>query len=255
MKRSVAGHNVEAIIRHSTEYIHGQIADAKRTGLASLTAYRQIGAALKITKEAMSGVCGSFGKWAQDNFGFSKQWRTRLMRLDTEWANFGIARAWAEVEGTLTGGREFSVDGALALIERWRCATQPGYASSKRRNRRASSESAAVDEPTAASGETEVERLRRLLKAEKQRNSVLTREIAALKTGSAGRRPPNIDPQITARASKVAELWVRGGTHGEREAAKERLRNMADQLDIGFPTFVRACRITTPPDYPFAQAA
>jgi hypothetical protein len=55
----------------------------KQSGLASLEAYRDAGAALRELKELLPR--GDFGPVAQARCGCSKQWRAQLMRLDREW--------------------------------------------------------------------------------------------------------------------------------------------------------------------------
>jgi hypothetical protein len=213
---------------------------------------------LKVAKEAMAGRQGWFGQWTKDQFGYSKQWRTRLMSLDTQWKSFGLAVIWAESQGVTVGRREFSVDGALELVERWRRDTDPEYAASRKRKAKKSSRLDPV-EPDAAAPEdseaAEVQRLRALLEAERLRSKQMSVRITQLQADLRRAMPPCVKPQTIRRAEKAAELWRRGGTDHESLAAKERLRDMADRLDIGFPSFLRACSIETPADYNFAKAA
>ena len=246
--KAAPGDNVAAIVKDNARRIRERKKKAESSGLASLEAYRDIGSILRDTKTILAPYRGEFGRWATEEFGFEKQWRSLLMRLSENWDDFLKAKQQAEAEGRVLT-KEYSVEGALRFIESWRRARVSGHAD--RQSRRASSKTAREKEDTSNSGaggasapdgEAEVNRLRQ--------------QVRDLEEQLAHRRSrPTIDRDTRERAQKVGELWRRGGTPGECAAALERLREIADRLDIGFPSFLRACRISRPEDQPLSRAA
>ena len=92
---------------------------AQKSSEQSLDEHRAIGEALLKAKPL---VRRGYLKWAKEKFGFSKQWCARLTKLAVSWDDCLTARSWAEEQGQLPGN-EFSVDGALALIRRWKVET------------------------------------------------------------------------------------------------------------------------------------
>lgn len=100
--------------------------------MACLAAFRDIGEALEETwdihHEAAPGPSArrAFSAWCDEN-DFDREWRARLMRLAADWQGIKAAVQWAQAtKGRELGRKEYSVDGALALVEEWLIADPAG---------------------------------------------------------------------------------------------------------------------------------
>src|SRR5271166_4910792 len=107
---------VESLVSRCNESLQR----GKQSGLASLEAHRDAGAALRELKELLPR--GQFGPEAQARCGCSKQWRACLIKLDCEWDKIEAARRWAKTNGRELFRKAYTVDGALALLKVWRRA-------------------------------------------------------------------------------------------------------------------------------------
>jgi hypothetical protein len=198
----------------------------KQGGLASLEAYRDAGAALVELKELLPR--GKFGRVAEQRCHCTKQWRSRLMRLASEWSDIGTALHWAESIGRQVDRRAYSVDGALALVKAWRLAAS-GAAASNRQHQTA--------RPSSAS----------LLRVLKDRLSAATELIKVLedelaKSRSVEQHRQEIDASERDEVRNVMARWLRGGADGESYAAAQQLHGLACRLGWDHVLeLVRAC--------------
>jgi hypothetical protein len=201
----------------------------KQSGLASLEAYRDAGAALRELKELLPR--GDFGPVAQARCGCSKQWRAQLMRLDREWDNVLTALRWAESSGRQFGRKAYSVDGALALIKAWRRA-ESGAAPPNPTCRTAKPSSASLLRENAV--------FKYRLNASTELIKVLEEELA--KSRSAEQHRQDIDAPDRDEIRKLTACWLRGGTDGESYAAARQLHEFACRLGWDHVLdLVRAC--------------
>jgi hypothetical protein len=83
----------------------------------SLKTHAEIGAGLNQLKCIIPH--GDFGRYVETHLRLKKQWRVRLMKLAAEWTDVLKAFEWAGAMGLMIRS-EFSVDGALALLGKWR---------------------------------------------------------------------------------------------------------------------------------------
>jgi hypothetical protein len=82
----------------------------------SLQAYRQAGIGLMQLKDMLPH--GQFLKEVEIRFRIGKSWAASLMRLADKWDDVERAVNWMREKGPLS----LSVDGALALVKKWRQA-------------------------------------------------------------------------------------------------------------------------------------
>jgi hypothetical protein len=82
----------------------------------SLQAHCQAGIGLMRLKEMLPH--GQFLNEVKTRFGIGKQWSASLMKLAHDWDDIEHAVTWARESGPLS----LSVDGALALVKKWRQA-------------------------------------------------------------------------------------------------------------------------------------
>lgn len=241
-----ASSNSDASLEYLVASIKRSLASAQGAGMDTLYAFKDIGTGLLEAKEITSGTKGAFGAWCDANFNFSKEWRARLMKLAAAWADFIAAKEWAEAQGRLLGRKEFSVDGALAFINEWEKATNPEPEAEG-----GEGEGEGGEGGEKAKKETAAEKLRRELAEALERIRVLEDELRAARgegpkakakeKASAGTGSNPIDPATRSRAKKVYALYQRGGTDGEKAAAKSRLEEMAAKFSMDFDAFVKAC--------------
>lgn len=241
-----ANNNAGAALQFIRESIKGNMIQAEGAGLDTLRAFRFIGDSLGEAKDILGK--GDFGKWAEAEFGFSKEWRARLMRLAKLWEGVEAAMLWAQGEGRILGRKEYSVDGALALLAEWareqpeaaralgaafaEIADKEAEKAEKKAARQAEAEGDEGEGGEAGEGESEAERLRKALAEALAEIAKLRAEVQNLKAGAAqGEAPkgeaPEVDAKLKARARKVRTLAEKGATEGERDAAKARLAEMA----------------------------
>lgn len=221
---------------------------AKAATRTSLEDLRVVGETLNEAKETLAGKKGAFGEWCDKaGFPFDKTWRARLMKLAANWDAI-----MAAVEALPEDKRKWSVDGVLAIwaaAERAKAAPEGGS--------EGAGEGEAEGEPKAkAKKETEAEKLRRLLAealAEVERLRLENEKLkggakAGPKTGFSqgpkGGASAGVDAATKARAKKVWGLYTRGGTEGEKSAAKARLEEMAGKAGLSFDDFVAACGLS-----------
>jgi hypothetical protein len=258
--------NTDATLDFLRSNILDNLRQANGAGLDTLRAFRAIGRDLTEAKEAIGPTPkGAFGKWCEENFPFSKQWRARLMALHADWRGVELAMAWAE--GTMKrvlGRKEYSVDGALALLAEWiksapeeaeaagygakvEEAEQKAEVARQRKAEKDAEEAAGAEERQKA--ETEAESLRRLLAKALDRIKALEAENARLrgeapkadKAEEAQAQAAKVDKATKARAKKVAAMVERPGQPGEALAAWDRLAAMGEKLGLTLADFLAAC--------------
>lgn len=240
--RFARNHNFLAACAATIMERYGKAKAATRSSLEDL---RVVGETLNDAKETLKDVKGGFGKWCEEaGFPFDKTWRARLMKLAANWDAIIAA-----VEALPEDKQKWSVDGVLAI---WAAAEKAKKAEAEGDN--AGWEGEGVGEPKAkAKKETEAERLRRLLAEALAEVKRLKAENAALKGGakaeakakpngsSQGSSSGTVDAATKARAKKVWGLYTRGGTDGEKSAARSRIEEMAAKFSMDFDAFVKAC--------------
>lgn len=231
--------NLDPFLNELAARARNNLERARTAGEESLQAFRDFGLVLIEAEQLLPR--GRFGKWVKDQFDCGKSWSARVRTLARAWSDFASAKIWAEALGRVLGRREYSVDGALELISQWRQATNPtDFPGPQGRQKR----------------ETLLDKLRHELDAEREARRNLENEMKALKARRARTGAPvSVDAGTQNRAIKVAGLWTRGATDGERDAAEYQLRRIADGLDISFPSLLRACKINAPTDWTSRRAA
>lgn len=258
--------NTNAALDHIRSMILTDIERSKGAGRETLEAFVRIGERLREAKEMIgTETKGAFGAWCEGNFPFSKEWRARLMKLAAEWPTILRVMDALEAKGKVLGRKEFSVDGALALVAAF-CKEYPDDAAAMGLGEKveAAKEQAAKAEQRKAEREsakaetmTEAERLRAMLAEAMERIRVLEAELSRAKgkgpkgnakaddaAGPKGNAPgPNVDKATATRARKVAEMALRPGHYGEALAAWERLREMAAKAGADMEAFLTACGI------------
>lgn len=251
---------------------------AEGAGLDTLISFRDIGANLAEAKEALAGTGkGAFGKWCDEHFPFSKEWRARLMKLAAEWEYVREAMKWATSTGRILGRKEYSVDGALALADEW-IKTIASYhddelgdiltaypalgeritAIREKATKRAAEGGDGEGGEGSGSGskrkkaDGEAEELRKALAEALERVAALEAENAKLRGSKGTKAKPegeqpkgNVDATTKARAKKVYELAVKGATAGERGAARGRIEEMAVKAGLDTLAFLAACGLDT----------
>ena len=243
--RFARNHNFLAACAATIMERYGKAKAATRSSLEDL---RVVGETLNDAKETLKDVKGGFGKWCEEaGFPFDKTWRARLMKLAANWDAIIAA-----VEALPEDKQKWSVDGVLAI---WAAAEKAKKAEAEAEGGNAGWEGEGGEgEPKAkAKKETEAERLRRLLAEALAEVKRLKAENEALKGSSKAeaKAKPNgsskgsssgtVDAATKARAKKVWGLYTRGGTDGEKAAAKSRIEEMAAKFSMDFDSFVKAC--------------
>lgn len=254
-------HNANATLDAIKGEVLNALENAKGAGLDTLRSFRDIGRGLAEAKELIGPTPkGAFGKWCEENFPFSKQWRARLMQLAAEWKAVEAAMAWAQGLGRVLGRKEYSVDGALALVAEWIKADPAGAEAlglgervqAEEEKAAKAQERAREKADRAQAEETEAEALRRMLAEALERIKALEEENARLRGGpkakgkaqaeeKAKAQGPEVDKATKARAGKVYGLAVKGATKGERDAARARLAEMAAKVGADVAAFLAAC--------------
>jgi hypothetical protein len=207
----------------------------RQGGLASLHSYRDAGATLRELKELAPR--GDFGRIADTRCGCSKQWRARLMMLDREWQSVQTAMRWAESSGRVLGRKAYSVDGALALLNEWRRAEAGGARLTQ---------SSRTGKPRAASTLQEIAILKETVGAARAYIAGLEQELAAFRSVASNTPRQEIDGHTCDKIRKVAALWLRGGTDGERSSAVNQLWVIARRLGWNLRDLLRECAIESP---------
>ena len=184
---------------------------------------------------------GQFGAVASQQCGCSKQWRARLMLLDQDWADIQAALRWAEDRGRQLGAKAYSVDGALALAKEWRRARSGDSHTAKRSPGTAKARLESVLRENAA--------LTDKLSAAKAYIAGLEAQLAAFKPRVPATCPEDPDERTQDRVQKVAALWHRGGTQGERTSAVNQLFTIAGRLGCDLPSLLRDCGVESPADW------
>ena len=211
------------------------LARGQHGGLASLLAYRDAGAALRALKVLLPR--GQFGPVASQQCGCSKQWRARLMLLDKEWANIEAALQWAKGLGRELGSKAYSVDGALAITRQWRRVHFGNGGVAHQKPRRSRVEGTIPDTATLKNG----------LSAAKAYIAALEELVADLQ--SATFEPQELDAPTRLKLQKVAALWCRPGTEGERHSAAHKLLAIARHLGWKLSALLKECDIESPVDW------
>jgi hypothetical protein len=256
--------NNEAFLAGCKDNILSNLRIASGAGKESLTAFAQIGQDLLEAKEAIGHTPrGAFGTWCEANFPFSKEWRARLMKLAGDWKAIRAAMAWAESKGQVLGRKEYSVDGAFALLADYLAKAEisdieadcgPEYADRAREAeaKAADKEQAKADKAEAKGKEkSEAETLREQLAEALERIRALEDELRIAKGGKAkpeAKQAPGVDAATKARARKIYALATKGATEGERGAAMHKLADIATKLGLTLEAFLEACGLE-PLDY------
>jgi hypothetical protein len=225
---------------------NNSLAHGKKGGMASLRAYRAAGTALKEMKDLLPR--GEFGRVAQMRCGCSKQWRARLLKLHSEWENVQAALQWTEDQQAGVELKAVSVDGALAILRRWQNFTA-GKAESPKRSgsERSNSRFQKLTIENAS--------LKDKLCAAAAYISILEEEIAGL--SSAVHKQPDrqpVDKNARDKVQKIAALWLRGSTVGERSSAAGKLRVVARRMGCDLRDLLRECSVEGPADWTFARS-
>jgi hypothetical protein len=195
MPQTNTGQAVKAIAAD----IVATLAKARKASADSLADFRRIGVRLVEAKEILPS--GEYLLWAADEFGFSKQWCARLTSLHKNWTKYEQARAWAENQGHGLGSNAYSVDGALALIQRWQKAISPEPEGGKDKPKK----------QTPTQMRVELEKLRTDLSALTDENEWLKAELARL-SGQGS----------SAHGDSQSDASARHGTHlGEIESGED----------------------------------
>jgi hypothetical protein len=229
---------VESLIARCNESLQR----GKDGGLASLTAYRDAGVALLELKEILPR--GQFGPVATERCACSKQWRARLMEVAREWDDLQVTLQWAERHRPELIRKVYSVDGALAVLRLWRRA-QTGDAPTNR---------CRTGKPSLASILRENARLKEDLNAAAAYIEFLEKKLDAFRPAAAAEQQHEIDPDARDKIEKVAALWRRGGTDGERSAAVHRLDDIAQRYGRTFRDLLHECKIESPARWTFASS-
>jgi hypothetical protein len=213
---------------------------ARKGSAASLLAHKAVGEALIEAKE----LCpNGYLKWAKENLDIGKQWCAHLTFLAANWADYDTARSWAEVKGQPLGRKEYGVEGAVALIKRYRKAMDPS----------AQDGGAAPKRPSKVSQlKGEVESLKRKLAEKEAQNELLWAQVAG---AGISKLPEPLDDSTRRRAEKTGNLWRQGGTAGECTSAEQALRRMAAERGWLYEAFLKECGIERPVNWTSARAA
>jgi hypothetical protein len=264
MSETTQASNNEAFLAGCKDNILSNLRIASGAGRDSLAAFAQIGRDLLEAKEAIGPTPrGAFGAWCEANFPFSKEWRARLMKLAGDWKAIRAAMAWAESKGQVLGRKEYSVDGAFALLEDYLTraeisdveddcgaeyaerAREAEAKADERRRKKAEKDAEKGDK------KSEAETLREQLAEALGRIRELEEELRRAKGGKAkpeAKEAPGVDAATKARARKIYALATKGATEGERGAAMHKLVDIATKLGMTFEAFLEACGLE-PLDY------
>lgn len=279
----MSDHNSEeaaksAALADHARLIRDKLELAKSYGLDSVQAYAHIGMVLIRAKEQIgASPKGAFGKWCDDaGFGFSKEWRARLMRLATYWDGYQVALRWAtEKLGIVPGRKEYSVDGALTLTEQWFTDWSEGFdpagvsdeiaklaadfqtkaaeRETRSEERKAAKEEAEAEEAESkAKAESEAETLRRELAkalAEIERLKAALRKAQGKpdeEPKAETKQGPSVSSEIRGRAKRVYAVTIRAeqseALRNERAAARGRLGEMSVKAGYdSLKAFILAC--------------
>jgi hypothetical protein len=90
------------------------------------------------------------------------------------------------------------------------------------------------------------------LSAAKAMIAVLEEELATFQSRSVEPRQQGVDDQTQQKLQKVAGLWNRGATDGERFAAAHKLFGIARNLGWNLSALLKAVSIDGPADWTFA---
>ena len=237
--------NAQVAVEAGFAQLKRSLLNATASGHESLEAYREAGQALIRLKDILPH--GRFIKEVGARVHCTKQWSARLMKLAREWPDIMKAFDAAKTAGRTLGRSEFSVDGALAFVAKWRRNTGANSESTRRSGTRHSSAKA-----------QESEALRQQLFATQFELGRARARIRALEAELRLARgvpdPQPIDPATMARAAKVAALWHRGAFAGERANAESRLRAMAKRFGRTLDEFIAECGLKSPADWTSAAA-
>jgi hypothetical protein len=215
---------------------------ARKGSEESLLNYKAVG---EVLIEAKALRPKGYLAWAKEHLDIGKQWCANLVFLATNWPEYEQARSWAEEKGEILGRKEYGVDGAVALVKRYRKETNPATQKGEDSPKRASKTSML---------EAKVESLERLVADLMAQNAGLMRELAGDVVRSMPAKPMPLDVQIRDKAQKVSRLW-HSGFYGEPGAAENILREMAQSRGWEFDAFLRECGIERPVDWTSAEAA
>jgi hypothetical protein len=251
-----------AALAHLESLIKDDIAQTKASGYDTLLSFKRIGLSLIEAKDMLKDAGkGAFGAWCEERFNFSKEWRSRLMRLANDWAGFTAAKAWAEGLGRVLGRKEYSVDGALALIAEWllhdpagaealgeewaaraKAAEEKAAEARQRQSEREAKAEGA--EGGRQKAESEAEQLRAALAEALAKIKALEAELRGFRKDKAKAEEEagaGVDAATKARARKAFSYALRGATAGERAAGRSRVRAMAEKAGLQLTEFFVAC--------------
>lgn len=262
--------NNEAFLTGCKEAILANLRLASGAGKESLSAFAQIGRDLLEAKDAIGPAPrGAFGAWCEANFPFSKEWRARLMKLAGDWKAIRAAMVWAESKGQVLGRKEYSVDGAFALLADYLAKAEisdiEADCGAEYADRAREAEAKAAEKEQAKAGKaeakgkekSEAETLREQLAEALERIRALEEELRRAKGGKAkpeAKQAPGVDAATKARARKIYALTTKGASEGERGAAIHKLSELAIKagFDVseneGINDFLMACGLE-PLDY------
>jgi hypothetical protein len=233
------GNNSETAVERLIARCNESLQRGKDCGLASLTAYRDAGAALLELKEILPR--GRFGPVARERCGCSKQWCARLMRLARDWDDVITAMSWAEGENSALLRKAYSPDGALTMLKAWRRA-QSGDVQPEKAPRNRNSYLGV---------QREIAELKHQLGAAKAYVKLLEDKVAKLRPAAETVWRGEIGDQLRAKLEKIAALWLRGGTDGERFSAVNKIHDEAQRLGWKLRDLVAEC--VGPVHFPFAS--
>jgi hypothetical protein len=235
---------------------------ANRAGRHSLDAYREAGAELRKMKEIIKR--GQFGAEVKKRCGCTRQWAARLMRLDEDWGDFEAALKWANGVGV----NEFTVDSALALINRYRI----------RNDEQSSGREQPSPKPAKEELRTALSTAKRDLDAATKQHAaaqeVLKSQLAAanayiwllevkIRSETTTSNPKPFEEGQLRRLEHVGDRWLRGATDNERLVAIEKLDRIARAEGWNLRELMRECGLEgkahfplrAPPDGPSHAAA
>lgn len=257
MSETTQASNNEAFLAGCKDNILSNFRIARDAGKDSLAAFANIGRDLLDAKEAIGPTPrGAFGTWCEANFPFSKEWRARLMKLAGDWKAIRAAVVWAESKGQVLGRKEYSVDGAFALLADYLakaeisdieadCGEEYADRAREAEAKAAEKEKAKAEKAeTKGKGKSEAETLREQLAEALERIYHLEAELNKAKGGKAkpeAKQAPGVDSATKARARKIHALATKGATEGERGAAMHKLADIATKLGLTLEAFLEAC--------------
>ncbi len=230
--------NSETAIAQHARRAKEALLRGQAAGNQALEDFRDAGREISEMKKILQR--GRFGREVQRQCGCSVQWARRLMKLHKQWEEYLAAVDWKNENGHAWKHR--SVDGALSLVREYKRAKSGG--------------------PTPVRTQrqfTKLGKLERAVRAAEQKlaaanamNRFLREKLAQRSPASphTARRP--LDEKTRIRIDKVAELWLRGGTDGERLGAINRLDTIAQERGWDLDQLIRECGLEGKVDFPFA---